>query len=148
MTTENRLPTEDALTFVKAGKAIFTVKNENTQNRFTYLVISNKRNNPNADKELWWVRVLTGSDNNTAYKYLGMIGENGTFRRTQASDITEEAQSHRVFKWLWEKLTAQALPPYVSIYHEGRCGRCGRRLTVPESILSGYGPECIMLVRR
>lgn len=27
-------------------------------------------------------------------------------------------------------------------YHEGRCGRCARRLTVPESIINGLGPEC------
>jgi len=27
-------------------------------------------------------------------------------------------------------------------YHEGRCGRCARRLTVPESIINGIGPEC------
>ena len=31
-------------------------------------------------------------------------------------------------------------------WHEGRCGRCGRKLTVPESIEAGYGPECINLV--
>jgi len=24
-----------------------------------------------------------------------------------------------------------------------RCGRCGRVLTVPESVESGFGPECI-----
>lgn len=27
-------------------------------------------------------------------------------------------------------------------YHEGRCGRCARRLTVPESIINGIGPDC------
>lgn len=27
-------------------------------------------------------------------------------------------------------------------YHEGRCGRCARRLTVPRSIINGIGPEC------
>ena len=26
--------------------------------------------------------------------------------------------------------------------HEGRCGRCGRALTVPESIDTGFGPHC------
>jgi hypothetical protein len=28
------------------------------------------------------------------------------------------------------------------VYHEGRCGRCNRKLTVPESIETGLGPEC------
>jgi len=27
-------------------------------------------------------------------------------------------------------------------YHEGKCGRCARKLTVPESIISGLGPIC------
>lgn len=27
-------------------------------------------------------------------------------------------------------------------YHEGRCGRCARTLTVPASIISGLGPIC------
>ena len=27
-------------------------------------------------------------------------------------------------------------------YHEGRCGKCARTLTVPESIINGIGPVC------
>lgn len=27
-------------------------------------------------------------------------------------------------------------------YHEGRCGKCARVLTVPESIINGIGPVC------
>jgi hypothetical protein len=27
----------------------------------------------------------------------------------------------------------------IKIYHEGKCARCGRPLTVPESIESGFG---------
>lgn len=27
-------------------------------------------------------------------------------------------------------------------YHEGRCGKCARKLTVPESIINGIGPKC------
>ena len=30
----------------------------------------------------------------------------------------------------------------VQVWHEGRCGKCGRKLTVPESLTSGLGPEC------
>ena len=30
----------------------------------------------------------------------------------------------------------------LEVWHEGRCGRCNRALTVPESIASGIGPEC------
>lgn len=34
------------------------------------------------------------------------------------------------------------IPPSLEVWHEGRCGRCGRALTVPESIASGIGPVC------
>jgi hypothetical protein len=31
------------------------------------------------------------------------------------------------------------------VWHEGSCARCGKKLTVPESIESGFGPECVKL---
>jgi hypothetical protein len=34
------------------------------------------------------------------------------------------------------------LPKGLKVHHEGRCCRCGRKLTVPESIETGLGPEC------
>lgn len=34
----------------------------------------------------------------------------------------------------------------VEVWHEGSCGRCGRKLTVPSSIETGLGPECAELV--
>jgi hypothetical protein len=42
------------------------------------------------------------------------------------------------FGWAWRHPDSDKL----EVWHEGRCGRCGRRLTVPESIESGLGPEC------
>jgi hypothetical protein len=36
----------------------------------------------------------------------------------------------------------------LEFWHEGRCGRCGRRLTVPDSIASGYGPECVLVKQK
>lgn len=29
---------------------------------------------------------------------------------------------------------------------EGKCGRCARRLTTPESVQLGFGPECAKLL--
>ena len=42
--------------------------------------------------------------------------------------------------------TKAALPKTVEVWHEGICGRCGRKLTVPESVERGLGPECAGLV--
>jgi hypothetical protein len=51
----------------------------------------------------------------------------------------------KTFKTLLESIAKGALPSGWEFRHEGRCGRCGRTLTVPESIDSGFGPECINL---
>ena len=120
--------------FIKAGKALFTVVNEKTGNRFTFKV------NQAEDKPVWFVKVLNGSNNDSDYAYIGFInGE--SFKWTAKSRVKPEAQSFKVFSWLWEHI--KSLPENVKVYHEGKCGRCGRTLTVPDSIESGFGPECI-----
>ena len=127
----------DWTNFIKAGKAIFTLENENSGNRFTYKVKKLK------DKDIWFVSVLNGPDNYHNYNYLGCIfGQD--FRSTKKSKIGQDALSFKAFKWLNSMLNVTApLPEGINIYHEGRCGRCGKRLTVPSSIMSGFGPECV-----
>ena len=91
------------------------------------------------------VSVLNGSDNYSNYAYIGAIFGD-TFRHTKSSKVSTEAISFKAFAWVFSKLQKDELPETVTIHHEGRCGRCGRRLTVPESIISGYGPECIKTI--
>lgn len=126
--------------FIKAGKAIFTVRNDKTGNRYTFLV----RKAENAD--IWFVNVLSGPDNENSYNYLGCIFNNDNFVLTKKSRFNDKCIQFRVFSWLWSALKNDLLPECVKIFHEGRCGRCGRVLTVPESIESGFGPECISKV--
>ena len=134
------------ITFITAGKAIFTVRNEKTGNRFTFKVRQAPVDKAQATmfgvngKPVWFVSVLNGTDNNSNYAYIGTI-KGDTFVHTFKAKVSPEAPSFKAFKWLWEHI--KALPENVHIYHEGRCGRCGRKLTVPESIESGFGPECI-----
>lgn len=130
----------DWKTFLKAGHAIFTVQNTATGNRFTFRVSKCK------DKNIWFVSVLAGPDNGHAYSYLGAIF-GSEFRHTAKARVGEDAPSFRTFAWLNSYLHGpNELPAQVTINHEGRCGRCGRRLTVPESIQSGFGPECIQFI--
>lgn len=123
--------------FVFAGNAVFTVKNEETGNRFTFKV---KKHD---EKSLYFVCVLTGNCNLNDFTFIGTVFEDGKYKHSAKSRITEEAQSVKAFKWYLARLQANSMPVNVHTYHEGRCGRCGRRLTVPESIESGFGPECI-----
>lgn len=125
----------DALPVVLlAGRAVFTLRNRQTGRRLTYK-ISVCRDNA----ALFFVQVLTGANNEADYQYLGTI-RGQTYAHGAKSQITEDAQSARVFAWFW--CHRHCLPAGVDVYHEGHCLRCGRILTVPESISTGIGPEC------
>jgi hypothetical protein len=127
--------------FVKAGKALFTIQNNDTAGRFTFKV---KRFDKAEDKEIWFVSVLNGPDNYSNYRYVGTIF-GSDFRHTKKS-ISKDSPAYKAFAWFNKRMNKNSLPENVKVYHEGRCGRCGRKLTVPESITAGYGPECINLV--
>ena len=102
---------EDICLFIISGFAIFTLLNPNTGNRYTFRIIKAK------DKEdLYFVSVLTGSDNTSSYTYLGTIfGEKGYYHGRK-SRISRDAQSAKVFSWFFERhliwLYALSLSPF------------------------------------
>ena len=122
------------LDFIFAGNALFTCRNTKSGNRFTFKVTKHKKD------DVFFVKVLTNPD---VYEFIGSIRKESAYKHSPKSRISTEAQSVRVFDFLVNKLRTNTLPEFVEIWHEGRCGRCGRTLTVPESIESGFGPECV-----
>lgn len=137
--------------FVLAGKSIFTIENSNTNNRYTYQIKKldeiKKRHPHQAD--MWFVSVLTGSNNETDYTFIGTIREGQDhklwYKHSDKTRIARDAQSVKAI--IWFLINIDSLPPNCNFYHEGMCARCGRTLTVPESILSGYGPSCIKVTK-
>jgi len=128
--------------YITAGKAIFTVNNVETGNRFTYKVTKKE----NDDKScVYFVSTLTGPCNESNYSYIGLLTQNGVFRHTTNSAVAVTALSFIAFKWLAANVS-KVIPTKVEIRHEGRCGRCGRKLTTPKSIDAGFGPECVQHV--
>lgn len=129
----------ETLNFALAGKAIFTVENQRTGGRHTFRVTAAK---PRTDTQAtWFVSHLAGSDNETSYQYLGFIRA-GAYQPS-TKKVTLDAPSQKAARWFFPRLLAQhALPNEVEVHHANRCGRCGRLLTTPESILRGLGPEC------
>jgi len=127
---------EQARAFVLAGRAIFTLVSAKTGARFTYRVSA-----PKDGGDIHFVSVLTGPNNTQDYEYLGIVRD-GRFGLTRASRISADAPSAKAFAWAWPRIARGELPEQLQVWHEGRCGRCGRALTVPESIAAGLGPEC------
>jgi hypothetical protein len=129
--------------FALAGNATFTVVSL-TGNRFTYRVRASKK-----DAAIRFVSLLTGSNNETNYSFLGVLiptQSEPLYRHANRSDISPDAPGAKGFAWFWERIAQGRLPSNVTVHHEGRCGRCGRKLTVPESIASGLGPECATMM--
>lgn len=131
--------------YALAGKATVTIRSTATQRRFTYRITMSKPD-PNRpqyghsfrpERPVWFVGLLNGADNTSDYQYLGTIFPDG-FRLTRKSQIASTALSVKAFEFFakhWEDSR-------IEVWHEGVCGRCGRALTVPESIASGIGPTC------
>lgn len=68
---------------------------------------------------------------------VGMVA-GGQLRLTKASKMNAESAPVKAMQFA----LAHPEAPGLQIFHEGRCGRCGRVLTVPESVETGFGPEC------
>lgn len=134
--------------FILAGRATFTATSRATGQRFTYRVTAPTITTDAGGKKLdhdatvRFVSVLTGSDNDSDYQFMGMIFEGERYIRGKKSRIGDDAMSNKAFKYVWQSVMKNDLGQ-LDIHHAGQCGRCGRRLTVPESIDSGFGPECI-----
>tara|TARA_Y100000310_G_scaffold221651_1_gene223263 strand:+ start:97 stop:558 length:462 start_codon:yes stop_codon:yes gene_type:complete len=141
---------EDIISFLLGGKAIFTLKSVRTGRHFTYKVSRAKSRNEGAANEplRWFVNLLTGPDNTGDYTYIGLLeqGDRGCFRfrLTRASKLAQDAAPVAGFAWLMQQLVNEnaAALEQVEFWHEGRCCRCGRRLTDPTSIETGIGPVC------
>jgi hypothetical protein len=139
---------------VLAGNATFTLVSKKTGTRFTFRVSQCEDENDGAKKELWFVSTMTGPDNESAFSYTGIITRSVAgvyqFRRTAKSKISDMAPSFKAISWFLNaalapiaaRTSVTSALNQVEFWHEGKCCRCGRKLTVPASIASGLGPEC------
>lgn len=122
--------------FVLAGKSTFTVHNPSTGNRFTFKVTKGK-----AETAPHFVKVLTGSDNENSYTYLGCIFNGQNYSHGRKSPIGFDAPSAKAFAFIWSHI--DNLPSALEFLHAGKCACCGRKLTTDFSIRAGVGPECL-----
>lgn len=134
---------DDALRFMLAGNAYVTFRSQKTGDHFTFHVTT-------ADPAKYppimgnrtpshFVAVLVGPER---YMFLGTIFGGVAYWHGSRSRIAKAAPSAKAFAWVFERLAAGRVPENVDVYHEGRCGRCARQLTTPESVTRGLGPEC------
>jgi hypothetical protein len=142
-----------SLDFILGGHAIFTiepaaeyVQKHECRKHYGYKIQRSKR----GGKETWFINLLVGRSY-CYWEYIGILDrESGNVILTKKSkrkyDSIDIVILRRVLKAYWEGRQDQIEAAGWGVYHKGQCGRCGRELTVPESIKSGFGPECIKYV--
>lgn len=101
--------------------------------------------------EAYFISLLTGPDNESDYTYLGMLDHaSGAVRITKASKYARDSWPvcllERALSRVWIGDTAAIRAAGFDLRHEGRCGRCGRTLTTPESLERGIGPDCFAAI--
>ena len=131
--------------FVFAGNARLTLVSRRTGTRFTYRVRTADGDGP----AYYFVKVLTGPVCIGLYR----CGR-GCYDARSYKQIGANAPS-AMMAWRWFDhyvldgsraveggRDVYELPAELEVWHEGRCGACGRALTDPESIARGIGPTC------
>ena len=121
--------------YVMAGHGIITVRSKKTGSHFTYKLAT-----PQGKTAPIFVKVLTGDDNTNNYSFIGTLFPGRTYHHSIKSRIGSQAPSVIAFKWLVDDYHRAVR--HADVWHEGVCGRCGRKLTVPSSIERGIGPDC------
>ena len=122
------------------GKAVLTVVSRATGTRFTYRF--SRPTDSDDPQRAVWASLLTGADNENDYQFIGTWWPGRReFKMSPKSKLSPTLPSVRGAAWLVSK-GAEVLQQ-AEVWHEGRCLRCGRTLTVPSSIESGFGPECV-----
>lgn len=132
------LPKQYVSQFVTAGNAIVTIESGNTGKRYTYRIQKSK------DGRVYFVGLLTGSNNDSNYSYLCYFNNVNAIKFSKKSCFSADAEPSVAFTYFMKHL--KNVPEKLHVYHSCRCGRCGRTLTTPESIERGLGPECAGLV--
>jgi len=118
--------------FMLAGKAVFSLKSQKTGKHFTYKI--------KKKEDIYYVVFLGGQSN---WHYIGHINRQGKFDKDKkVPAYLYRHDAFAAFVWLKDIVDKGRLPQDAELYHTGKCGMCGRKLTDPISVQEGFGPEC------
>lgn len=142
---ENKLQSEHIRDYIFAGNSTITVYSHKCGDHFTYKIVRDK-----FQRDCYRVYLLYGQDNSKDFRFIGVFYNDfaqyvlpGLYRRGEYAQPVP--LSIQVIRFVLEN--APNLPETISVLHSGRCAKCGRKLTTPESLMTGFGPKCRRIVR-
>jgi hypothetical protein len=145
MQYRGQLTTAEAVRrFANAGNATLTLVSKTTGARFTYKIQAPYNDEGKRDdaSQMRFVKVLTGADNESAYSYLGYLRRDLYIHGGAKAKVGRDTPSAKAFEWAWQRFVKDTMPESLEVWHEGKCAACGRKLTVPSSVATGFGPDC------
>lgn len=153
--------------FLTSGNSTITLVNEERGTRVTLKAIGKALRDAETKEWLgrseteFTVYVFTGSDNESHYTEIGEmsaseagLGFNRRRSRIRSRRCWNTARvAQRTMNWLLSRINeGRELPETVSVFNEGRCRKCGKKLVVPSyssadgevvaGVVLGLGPEC------
>jgi hypothetical protein len=115
--------------YLAGGKATFTLVSRKTGARFTYRARKGDHTT--------FYELLIGPDNTESYLY---IGHAATSHLAPSNSVPSPSKA--ALTWFLRRLHQDGDLSDIEFWHSGRCSKCGRLLTDPESIRAGMGPKC------
>ncbi len=137
--------TNDVQTYITAGNATITLRSNISGKRYTYRIKAMERNDGTVaalPERSYFISLLTGPDNDGDFTYIGILTPQLNMRLTPKSKLPQESSPVQAFRFLLLCISKGEMPGAFEVWHAGKCGRCGRKLTVPESVERGIGPDC------
>lgn len=137
---------EQVKNYATAGRAVVTIVSRVTQERVTLKI---KKMKDNEKRFFVNVRKSTEADDNNwrNWSYIGVFDLDRGFWTTSKTNY-DQGTGIKAAAWFLSIVAngdldnQNSLMEQADIWHEGRCGRCSKELTVPESIAQGLGPTC------
>ena len=122
-----------------AGRARLTITNPVTGQWVKIRMRQRKDKRTGEPGVCFFVSLALLQDGDQGHRYVGAyFADSGRF--SPGRDCS--AREREIAEFLLSAIRNPARLQRAEIEHAGQCLHCGRTLTVPESIRSGYGPEC------
>ena len=122
-----------------AGRARLTITNPVTGQWVKIRMRQRKDKRTGKPGACFFVSLALLQDGDQGHRYVGAyFADSGRFSPGRDASPREV----QIAEFLLSAIRNPARLQRAEIEHAGQCLRCGRTLTVPESIRSGYGPEC------